>query len=180
MAFCHGGHRGGVRLQHETFKNTNHIAEYTYNGAGQRIKKVAQTETKIFHYDPRGHLIAETNQTGQMLAEYIYLGDQLLSMIKPEKRFIIITTIISEPRRFLQMIHKRLPGKLPTHPLVRQSLQFRQLRIRSAFRGNIMTKRRDSITTTSATTIRRQEDISLPIQSGWRGELTCLHIQIIR
>ena len=63
--------------------NTNQVAEYTYNGAGQRIKKVTQTETRIFHYDPRGHLIAETNQTGQMLAEYIYLGDQLLSMIKP-------------------------------------------------------------------------------------------------
>jgi len=44
---------------------------------------VTQTETKIFHYDLRGHLIAETNQTGQMLAEYVYLGDQLLAVIKP-------------------------------------------------------------------------------------------------
>ena len=61
---------------------TNQVAEYTYNGAGQRIKKVTQTETRIFHYDLRGHLIAETNQTGQMLAEYVYLGDQLLAMIK--------------------------------------------------------------------------------------------------
>jgi RHS repeat-associated protein len=59
------------------------VGEYTYNGAGQRIKKVSQTETRIFHYDLRGHLIAETNQSGQMLAEYIYLGDQLLAMIKP-------------------------------------------------------------------------------------------------
>jgi RHS repeat-associated protein len=61
----------------------NQIAEYTFNGAGQRIKKVRQTETRIFHYDLSGHLIAETNQAGQMLAEYIYLGDQLLAMIKP-------------------------------------------------------------------------------------------------
>jgi RHS repeat-associated protein len=64
-------------------QDSNQVAEYTYNGAGQRIKKVTQTETRIFHYDLRGHLIAETNLTGQMLAEYIYLGDQLLSMIKP-------------------------------------------------------------------------------------------------
>jgi len=64
-------------------QDTTQVAEYTYNGAGQRIKKVTQTETKIFHYDLRGHLIAETNQTGQMLAEYVYLGDQLLSIIKP-------------------------------------------------------------------------------------------------
>jgi RHS repeat-associated protein len=44
---------------------------------------VTQTETRIFHYDLLGHIIAETNQSGQMLAEYIYLGDQLLAMIKP-------------------------------------------------------------------------------------------------
>jgi RHS repeat-associated protein len=62
---------------------TNQIAEYTYNGVGQRIKKVTQTEIRIFHYDLLGHLIAETNQSGQMLAEYIYLGDALLAMIKP-------------------------------------------------------------------------------------------------
>ena len=64
-------------------QDTTQVAEYIYNGAGQRIKKVTQTETRIFHYDLRGHLIAETNQTGQMLAEYVYLGDQLLSVIKP-------------------------------------------------------------------------------------------------
>ncbi len=64
-------------------QGSNQVGEYTFNGAGQRIKKVTQTETRIFHYDLRGHLIAETNQTGQMLAEYVYLGDQLLAMIKP-------------------------------------------------------------------------------------------------
>ncbi len=63
--------------------NGNQVGAYTYNGAGQRIKKVTQTETRIFHYDLRGHLIAETDQTGLMLAEYIYLGDELLAMIKP-------------------------------------------------------------------------------------------------
>lgn len=62
---------------------SNQVAEYTYNGAGQRIKKVTQNETRIFHYDFLGHLIVETNQTGQMLAEYVYLGDQLLAIIKP-------------------------------------------------------------------------------------------------
>ncbi len=61
----------------------NQVGEYAFNGAGQRIKKVTQTETTIFHYDLWGHLIAETNQTGQMLAEYVYVGDQLQTMIKP-------------------------------------------------------------------------------------------------
>ncbi|MFB3884292.1 MAG: hypothetical protein ACE144_03625 [Thermodesulfobacteriota bacterium] len=63
--------------------NSNEIAAYTYNGAGRRIKKVAGGVTTIFHYDLNGHLIAETNQNETMLAEYVYLGDQLLAMIKP-------------------------------------------------------------------------------------------------
>jgi uncharacterized protein RhaS with RHS repeats len=45
--------------------------------------KVTQTGTGIFHYDSLGHLIAETNQSGQVLGEYIYLGNQLLAMIRP-------------------------------------------------------------------------------------------------
>ena len=64
-------------------QDTNQVAEYTYNGAGQRIKKVTPTETRIFYYDRMGYLIAETNQAGQMLAEYVYLGDTLLAMLKP-------------------------------------------------------------------------------------------------
>ena len=59
------------------------VAEYVYNGSGQRIKKILPTETRIFHYDLRGHIIVETDQSGQMLAEYIYLGDQVLAMIRP-------------------------------------------------------------------------------------------------
>ena len=31
-------------------KNTNQVAEYTFDGAGQIIKKITQTETRIFHY----------------------------------------------------------------------------------------------------------------------------------
>lgn len=44
---------------------------------------IPATGTRIFHYDLKGHLIAETNQGGQVLGEYIYLGDQLLAMIRP-------------------------------------------------------------------------------------------------
>jgi len=68
----------------------NQIAGYTYNGAGQRIEKVTQSGTKIFHYDLKGHLIAETDEDGEMIAEYIYLGDQLLAMItKPGETEIV-------------------------------------------------------------------------------------------
>ena len=59
------------------------IGQYTFNGIGQRVKKVAGGETTVFHYDSSGHIIAETNVSGQMLAEYVYIGDRLLAMIRP-------------------------------------------------------------------------------------------------
>jgi RHS repeat-associated protein len=61
----------------------NTIAQYVYNGAGQRIKKIVSSTTRIFHYDLPGHIIAETNSSGQMLVEYVYLGNDLLAMIRP-------------------------------------------------------------------------------------------------
>jgi RHS repeat-associated protein len=62
--------------------NGNQIAVYTYNAMNHRMQKVTGVGTTIFHYDPKGHLIAETNQSGQTLVEYIYLGDQPLAMIR--------------------------------------------------------------------------------------------------
>jgi len=59
------------------------LGQYVYNALNQRIKKTAQSQTTIFHYDLQGHLIAETNQSGTMIAEYVYLGDQPLAMIRP-------------------------------------------------------------------------------------------------
>ena len=57
------------------------LAEHVYNGAGQRIKKLTQDETRLFHYDLSGHLIAETDGQGETVAEYVYIGDQPLAMI---------------------------------------------------------------------------------------------------
>ena len=57
------------------------LAEYVYNGAGQGIKKLTQDETRVFRYDLFGHLIAETDGEGEILAEYVYLEDQPLAMI---------------------------------------------------------------------------------------------------
>ena len=62
-------------------QNGSSLAEYVYNGAGQRIKKSTQDETRLFHYDTFGHLIAETDGQGEIVVEYVYLGDQPLAMI---------------------------------------------------------------------------------------------------
>jgi RHS repeat-associated protein len=61
------------------------VAEYVHNGEGQRTKKTINNETKIFHYDLSGHLIAETDENGEILVEYVYLGDQILAMIAQDR-----------------------------------------------------------------------------------------------
>jgi RHS repeat-associated protein len=62
-------------------QNGSSLTEYAYNGEGQRVKKSTQDETRLFHYDLSGHLIAETDDEGDIVAEYAYLGDQPLAMI---------------------------------------------------------------------------------------------------
>jgi RHS repeat-associated protein len=56
--------------------------QYVYNALNQRASKTAAGSTRIFHYDLSGHLIAETTSTGSTIAEYVYLGDELLAMIR--------------------------------------------------------------------------------------------------
>ncbi len=63
-------------------ENTTQIAAYTYNALNQRIKKATSAGTTIYHYDPQGRLIGEANSSGQTLVEYVYVGDELLAMIR--------------------------------------------------------------------------------------------------
>ncbi len=61
--------------------NGTRLADYVYNGSGQRVKKTTPGETRVFHYDLYGHLIAETDEDGTTLVEYVFLGDAPLAMI---------------------------------------------------------------------------------------------------
>ncbi len=54
-------------------------ASYTYNGNGQRAKKVVNGVTTVFHYSLNGQIIAESNSAGNITAEYIYLNGQPLA-----------------------------------------------------------------------------------------------------
>ncbi len=65
--------------------NGTTVAEYVYNGMGQRIKKNAQGSVRIFHYNQLGYLISETTEAGQIIVEYIYLGNKLLALIQGEQ-----------------------------------------------------------------------------------------------
>jgi RHS repeat-associated protein len=57
-------------------------AYYTYNGNGQRAKKVVNGVTTVFHYSLSGQIIAESNSAGNITAEYVYLNGQPLAKIE--------------------------------------------------------------------------------------------------
>ena len=45
------------------------------NALGQRVRKTNSSTDTVFHYDTRGHLIAETDPGGAVKREIFYLGD---------------------------------------------------------------------------------------------------------
>jgi YD repeat-containing protein len=55
---------------------------YQVNALGQRIRKTNSTDDRVFVYDTRGRLIAETDPGGAVLREYIYLGDIPVAVIQ--------------------------------------------------------------------------------------------------
>jgi RHS repeat-associated protein len=65
----------------EVEQGANTIAEYTFNGLGQRAKKVAGGVTTVYHYDLDGKLIAESLLNGTMTKEYLYMGKVRVAMV---------------------------------------------------------------------------------------------------
>lgn len=58
------------------------LGEYTYNGKGQRVKKLTDGQTTIFHYDIFGQLIAESGSNGGITTEYVYLYGEPIAKIE--------------------------------------------------------------------------------------------------
>lgn len=56
--------------------------QYQLNALGQRIKKSTPTATTLFQYDLGGKLIGETNAAGTVQAEYVYLHDTPVAVLK--------------------------------------------------------------------------------------------------
>jgi RHS repeat-associated protein len=65
----------------EVKEGANTIATYTYNGLGQRMKKVVGGVTTVYHYDMDGKLIAESTLGGTTTKEYLYMGKVRVAMV---------------------------------------------------------------------------------------------------
>ncbi len=62
--------------------NTGGTTQYVVNALGQRVEKATGTAATMYHYDTNGHLIAESDPTGKVQAEYIYLNDVPVGVFK--------------------------------------------------------------------------------------------------
>jgi YD repeat-containing protein len=57
------------------------LAEFEYNGAGKRVTKTASGKTTVYHYDQSGNVISETDESNNLLADYVYLYGKLVAKI---------------------------------------------------------------------------------------------------
>jgi RHS repeat-associated protein len=56
------------------------VATYTYNGQGERVKKVG-TDTTLYFYDQNGQVLAETDAQGNTTQEYLTVEGMSLGMV---------------------------------------------------------------------------------------------------
>lgn len=54
---------------------------YKHNAFGERVSRVEGAVTTHFHYDQDGRLIAESDGTGTVIREYLWLGDKPLGLV---------------------------------------------------------------------------------------------------
>ena len=55
---------------------------YKVNALGQRMRKTNSGTDTVFHYDLAGRLIAETNPSGAVQRELIYLGELPVAVVQ--------------------------------------------------------------------------------------------------
>ena len=73
------------------------LATYSYNGRGERVKKLG-TATTYYYYDSNGQLIAELDGSGNTVREYVYLDGQPLALVTGGNIYTIHTDHLGTPQ----------------------------------------------------------------------------------
>ena len=72
-------HDARLRLVRATVGTT--VTEYRLNALGQRVAKIGTAGTTHYHYDAAGRLVGESDATGKMQKEYVWLSTTPVAMI---------------------------------------------------------------------------------------------------
>ena len=75
FSYNDAGRLSGVSL------NGSPVASYTYNALGQRTTKTVGVVTTVYLYDVFGHLIAEHDQSGGLIRDYVWMDDLPVAQI---------------------------------------------------------------------------------------------------
>jgi RHS repeat-associated protein len=71
---------------------------YQVNALGQRVRKTNTTDDRVFVYDARGRLIEGANPAGQVLTEYLYLGDIPVAVVNAQGTYFVQVDHLNTPR----------------------------------------------------------------------------------
>jgi RHS repeat-associated protein len=86
----------GLNGRMSSLTSSGVTATYSINGRGQRIRKfdsTAVSSTVIFVYDQADHLLGEYDRNGNLIREYIWVGDELLAVFGPAPGFPSQTSV---------------------------------------------------------------------------------------
>jgi RHS repeat-associated protein len=78
--FAYSYNQAGHLAQVKT--GTTVVATYTYNYLGLRVIKQVGAKITIYHYDQFNHLLAETDNLGNVLKTYVWADDRLVAIIE--------------------------------------------------------------------------------------------------
>nr|WP_320049937.1 RHS repeat-associated core domain-containing protein [uncultured Desulfuromonas sp.] len=57
------------------------VLEAGYDGDGLRVIKTTSAGTTVYHYDPAGNVLSESDAAGQNIADYVYLNGKLVGKV---------------------------------------------------------------------------------------------------
>ena len=82
---------------------------YAHNARGERVRKsgpLVSSGTNYFFYDEAGHLIGEYDQNGAPIAEYVWLEDLPVAVIKANEIHHVYTDQLDTPRVILDRLNR--------------------------------------------------------------------------